>query len=119
MIFVLLHAVCSCKAGKVGYCNHVLVLMFKACKFSLFDSKATDGLCQDEDKQPDLACTSQLQTWHKKGGGDKKSAQPVMEVSILKTNLDDTKSRKEVKCLLCDARSNPSHDVEAEKRLRK
>ena len=52
------HANCSCKAGKVGYCIHVLALMFKACKFSLFDSKSTDDLCQDNDEQPDLACTS-------------------------------------------------------------
>ena len=26
---------CSCVAGKVGYCNHILALMFKLCKFSL------------------------------------------------------------------------------------
>ena len=114
----VLHATCSCKAGKVGYCNHVLALMFKACKFSLFDSKATDDLCQDEDEQPDLACTSQLQKWHKKGRGDKISAQPVMEVTITKTKLDDTKSREGVKCLLYEARSNPSHDVEAERKFK-
>ena len=54
------HANCSCKAGKVGYCNHVLALMFKACKFSLFDSKSTDDLCQDDDELPDLACMGGL-----------------------------------------------------------
>lgn len=27
-------ACCSCIAGKVGFCNHVLALMFKLCKFS-------------------------------------------------------------------------------------
>ena len=67
----VIHANCSCKAGKVGYCNHVLALMFKACKFSLFDSKSTEDLCQEDDEQPDLACTSQLQKWHKKGHGSK------------------------------------------------
>ena len=40
----VLHANCSCKAGNVGYCNHVLALMFKACKFSFYDSKNTDDL---------------------------------------------------------------------------
>ena len=114
----VLHANCSCKAGKVGYCNHVLALMFKTCKFSLFDSKATDDLCKDEDEQPDVACTSQLQKWHKKGRSDKISAQPVMEVNITKTKLDDTKGREGVKCLLYEARSNPSHDVEAEKKFK-
>lgn len=29
------HAQCSCVAGKVGFCNHVLALMIKLCKFSL------------------------------------------------------------------------------------
>lgn len=114
----VLHATCSCKAGRVGYCDHVLALMFKACKFSLFDSKATHDLCKDEDEQPDLACTSQLQKWHKKGRSDKISAQPIMEVTITKIKLDDTKSKEGVKCLLYEARSNPSHDVEAERKFK-
>ena len=29
------HASCSCVAGKVGFCNHVLALMLKICKFCL------------------------------------------------------------------------------------
>ena len=58
--------------GQVGYCNNVLALMFKVCKFSLYDSKNTTDLCDEEDEQPDLArCTSQLQRWHKTGLGDK------------------------------------------------
>ena len=115
----VIHANCSCRAGKVGYCNHVLALMFKACKFSLFDSKSTEDLCQEDDEQPDLACTSQLQKWHKKGRGDKISAQPVMEITISKTKLDDTKGREGLKCLLYDARSNPVHDFQAEMNLKK
>lgn len=63
--------------------------MFKACKFSLLDSKATDDLCQDEDEQAHLACTSQLQKWHKKGRGNKISAHPVMEVTVSKTKLNE------------------------------
>lgn len=110
----VIHTNCSCKAGKVGYCNHVLAIMLKECKFSLFDSKSTADLSQEDDEQPDLACTSQLQKWHKKGRGDKISARPVMEVTISKTKLDDTKTREGVKCLLYDARSNPVHDVQAE-----
>ena len=115
----VMHANCSCKAGKVGYCNHILALMFKACKYSLFDSKSTDDLCQDDDEQPDLACMSQQQKWHKKGRGDKISAQPVMEVTISKTKLDETRSREGVKCLLYDARSNPKHDLQPEITLKK
>ena len=98
---------------------HVLALMFKESKFSLFDSKSSAALCQEDDEQPDIACTSQLQKWHKKGRGDKISAQPVMEVTISKTKLDDTKTREGVKCLLYEARSNPVHDVQAEINLKK
>ena len=43
----------------------------KVCKFSLYDSKNTSDLCDEEDEQPDLACTSKLQRWHKTGRGDK------------------------------------------------
>ena len=81
---------CSCKAGKVGYCNHVLALMFKASKFSLFDSTSTDDSCHHDDEQPDVACTSQLQKWHKKERGGEISAQPVMEVTISKPKLDES-----------------------------
>ena len=62
-------ACCSCVAGKVGFCNHVLALMFKLCKFSLFNCTSTKDLCKEEDQNSPLACTSQLQQWHEKGGG--------------------------------------------------
>ena len=62
--------------------NHVLALMFKVCKFSLCDSKNTSDLCDEEDEQPDLACTSQLQRWHKMGRGDK-ICQDMIAVSYL------------------------------------
>ena len=43
----VMHANCSCKARNVGYCNYLLALMLKACKFSLYDSKKTDDLNQE------------------------------------------------------------------------
>ena len=96
----VIQANCSCKAGKVGFCNHVLALMFKTCKFSLFDCKNTDDLCEDDDEQPNVACTSQLQKWHKKGRGDKITAEPIMEIAVSKTKLDEIKTGEGVKCLL-------------------
>ena len=113
----IIDANCSCKAGKVGYCNHVLALMFKACKFSLFDSTSTDDLCHNE--QPDVTCTSQLQKWHKKGRGDKMSAQPVKEVTISKTKLAETNSRDGVRCLLYEKRTDAGHGFQAEIQLNK
>ena len=126
MIFLLLcalsqavtHANCSCKAGKVGYINYVLAFMFKACKFSLFDSKGTNNSCQDDDEQPDLACTSQLLKWNKQGRDNKISAELVMEVTNSKTKLDEARSRG-VKCLIYDARCNPKQDFQAEMNFKK
>jgi len=62
--------------------------MFKVCKFSLHDSKNTSDLCDKEDEQPVLACTSQLQRWHQKGRKDKIAVEPVMEVAVLKMKQD-------------------------------
>ena len=55
--------------------------MFKAGKFSLYDSKNTDDLNQENDENPDLACISQLQRWNAKGRGENIHPQPVMEVT--------------------------------------
>ena len=95
----VMHANCSCKAGNVDYCNHVLALMFKACKFSLYDSKKTYDLNQENDEHPDLACTSQLQRRHAKGRGDI-HPQPVIEITVSKTKLDETKTKEGIKSLL-------------------
>ena len=94
----VIHANCSCKTGKVGYCNHVLALMFKGCKFRLYDSQATDDLDNEDDEQPNLACASQLQRWHAKGRGENIHPQPVMEVTVSKTKLNETKTREGVNC---------------------
>ena len=60
---------CSCVAGALGYCNHSLALMLKACKFSLYGSQNTKDLENEPDQSPDQPCTSKLQTWHQKGRG--------------------------------------------------
>ena len=43
-------ACCSCVAGKVGFCNHVLAFMFKLCKFSLFNCSTTKDLSEEDDE---------------------------------------------------------------------
>ena len=60
---------CSCVAGSLGYCNHSLALMLKACKFSPYGSQTKD-LENEADQIPEQACTSKLQTWHQKGRGE-------------------------------------------------
>jgi hypothetical protein len=64
-----------------------------------------------------MTCTSELQKWHNKGGGKNISAQPVMEVQVNKTKLDDKSPRPGpscVKSLLYEARINaePNRDRE-------
>ena len=83
---------CTCVAGKVGFCNHIPALMLKICKFTLFEAKSTKDLCEETDENPELACTSQLQKWHKKGGGENIFPQPVMEVDVKNTKLDESSS---------------------------
>ena len=61
----VIHSVCSCVAGKTVYCNHSLALMLKVSKYSLFQCKSTLDLGDENDENPDMACTSRLQKWHK------------------------------------------------------
>lgn len=102
------HACCSCVAGRVGFCNHVLALMMKVCLFSLYECKNTNDLINDGDvSQPKKACTSQLQQWHRKGRGTKITPQPAMDVYVTKTSLDNDKESKRepgLGCLLYEAR---------------
>jgi len=106
----VLHSVCSCVAGKTGYCNHSLCLMLKLCKFSMYRSKTTVDLSSESDENPQLACTSSLQNWHKRGRGETIVPQPVMDIIVKKTRLDDAEHDSGLKCSLYEARQNPQLD---------
>ena len=71
------------QSGK--FCNHISALMLKVCKFTLFELKTTKDLQEENNENPVLACTSQLQKWNKKVGGENIVPQPVMEVNVKKT----------------------------------
>ena len=90
-------------AGKVGYCNHTLALMLKICKYSLFESKTTEDLQDECDENPSLACTSKLQSWHKRGRGDSIHPHSVMVFIVTKVKPDDEKSAKGIRCQLYEA----------------
>ena len=110
---------CSCVAGKVGFCNHVLAFMFKMCKFTLYNCTSVKELSEEQDQQSSLACTSQLQQWHKRGGGKNMAPQPIMEVEVNKTKVDESSSRSGLKSLLYDARMKTTHnEAEEEENLR-
>ena len=114
----VLDSSCTCVAGKVGFCNHISALMLKICKFSLYKSKTTKDLRKEEDENPQLACTSQLQQWSQKGGGENIVPQPVMEVVVKKTKLDERSTSRVsgsgIKCLLNEARKQPKYDGDTE-----
>ena len=113
----VLDSSCTCVAGKAGFCNHISALMFKICKYTLFEAKTTKDLCQEKDENLELACTSQLQRWHKKGGGENIVPQPVMEVYVTKTKLDEPSSSRGsggLKCLLYEARKQPHYEPKNE-----
>lgn len=98
----------SCAAGKSGFCNHILALMMKVCKYSLYDCKDVRDLKDEEDENPTTACTSALQTWHK-SRLDGIRSQPVMEVVISNPGNNADKGKKTgVTCLLTEARKTES-----------
>ena len=103
------HASCSFVAGKVGFCNHILALLMKICNFSLYECKTVHELENEEDMQPNQACTSSLQQWHRKGRGNSINPQPAMEVLVVKTSLEQTRSSARdpgFRCTLYEARNN-------------
>ena len=113
----VLDSSCSCVAGKAGFCNHISALMLKIYKFRLYKSKTTKDLRKEEEENPQLACTSQLQQWNQKGGGENIVPQPVMEV-VVKTNRLDGPSTSRggsgVKCLLYEAQKQLKYDGDSE-----
>ena len=100
----VLYAYCgpTCGAGKSGFCNHILALMLKVCKFSLYNCQDVTNLNEEDDENPSVACTSTLQKWHKPRV-EGISAQPVMEVVVMKTHEMDKKTEG-VSCKLYEAR---------------
>ena len=113
----VLDSSCTYVVGKAGFCNHISVLIFKTCKYTLFEAKTTKDLCQEKDENLELACTSQLQRWHKKGGGENIVPQPVMVVYVTKKKLDEPSSSRGsggVKCFLYEARNQPHYDPKNE-----
>lgn len=95
--------------------------MLKLCKFTVFECKSTRDLCHETDQNPAIACTSELQKWHKKGGGSNIVPESIMNVVVNKTKLEDsenTTKRGGIKSLLYEARSNVSCNQEKEKQFK-
>ena len=88
------HQRCNEGNGEVGYCNHTLALLLKLCKFTVFECQSTRDLCQETDQNAALVCTSELQKWHKKGDGSNIVPEPIINVAVNKTKLQDSENTK-------------------------
>ena len=113
------NASCSCVAGQVGFCNHILALLLKLCKFTLYECKSVADLDNEEVMQPKQSCTLSLQQWHRKGRGDSINPEPVMAMQVTKTCLDKPSTSREpgVRCLLYEARKNIKSQQDDESKL--
>ena len=87
------------------------------CKYSQYESKSTLDLHDDADQNSKEACTSKLQTWHRKERGDTIVPQPVMDLVVKKTKLaNNNETQKEgSKCLFYEARTNDTVQEAEEK----
>lgn len=98
----------SCAAGKSGFCNHILALMIKVCKYTIYNCKDVRDLKDEEDENPTSACTSALQNWHKSRLEGIRS-QPVMDVVVSNpANNAERVKKTGVTCLLTEARKGES-----------
>lgn len=93
----------SCAAGKSGFCNHVLALMLKVCKYTLYNCKSVTELQHEADENCSTACTSTLQRWHQPRVEGILSY-PIMEVSVSKTQLEGEHKSGGITCHLYEAR---------------
>ena len=89
----------SCGAGKSGFCNHVLALMLKICKYTLYNCKNITEPQHEADENCSIACTSTLQRWHQPRV-EGISYYPIMEVSVSKTQLEGKHKSCGITCYL-------------------
>ena len=87
------------------------------CEVALFSSTNSKDLSEEQDQQSSIACTSQLQQWHKKGGGKNIAPQPLMEVEVRKIKDTASTSRYDIKPLVYDARMKNTHNQAMEQNL--
>ena len=93
----------SCATRKPGFCNHILALMLKVCKYSLYDCHNVQDLKNEDGKNPTAVCTSAFQNWHR-SRLDGIHSQPVMEVVVCNPSTTDKSRKTGVTCLLNEER---------------
>ena len=84
-------ATCSCPAGKSGYCNHVIALLYEIAEHSLN---------QLTEVPQEKACTSVLRKWGVPGNKE------VVKETVMRTTLTRSDQKKGIPPTLYDARLN-------------
>ena len=84
-------AKCSRPAGKSGYCNHVMALLYKTAEYSLN---------QFTEIPQENACTSVLRKWGVPGNKE------VVKESVMRTTLISSDQKKGIPSTLYDAGLN-------------
>lgn len=92
--------------------------MLKVCKFSLYKCKTTQDLTSENDQNSTMACTSSLQKWHKIGQGETIFPQPIMDIIVEKTKLEDV-NNDGIRCNLYEARQSPQIDEDEVNELKR
>ena len=102
---VVSDAKCDCPAGKSGYCNHVMALLFKLADYSLNELKSVPE---------EVACTSKNRQW---GVPSDKFKYPkaVMSTSLSRTATREDSDLKGISCTLYDPLT--SSDLNFQSRL--
>ena len=95
----VVNAYCDCPAGKSGYCNHIMGLLFEVASYSLNELKTVPE---------EVACTSKHRQWGIPS--DKfKFPKAVMTTSISRTYTPNEEKKREntgITCTLYDPREN-------------
>ena len=84
-------ATCSCPAGKSGYCNHVMALLYEIAEYSL--NRLTEI-------PKEKACTSILRKWGVPGNKE------AVKETVMRTTLISGDQKKGIQPTLYDARLN-------------
>ena len=93
------YANCTCKAGKVGCCAHVVALLFQIIECIQMDFKAIPD---------DITCTQLLQQWHVPKNNELKEPILYEDVVFERASYEkDDSGKKRKKSKTCNDISNP------------
>ena len=90
-------------AENPDFCNHVLALILKICKYTLYNCKNVTELQHEADENRSTACTTTLQRWHQLRV-EGISSYPIIEVSVSKTQLEGERKSCGITCHLYEPR---------------